>query len=317
MSPRRTKSALRELSPSKFDQEFHENIGQTLARLTRVGSQATIAPLLSEAIRDLSILRSIIERASRQIVFRRRLPAAFGRRPFFVTPDAALAYLKPGYAGFSDLIEVASTCVNEGDCVWDIGGNVGLFSFLAAHKVGPGGTVVCFEPDPFLASMVQRSTRLAANHDRNINVLCAAVSDSTGIAQFSIAERGRASNSLQQSQARSQAGGIRYTQFVPTTTLDAMLSVFAPPTFIKIDVEGVEHLVLEGARMLLEQCRPQLYIEVGGRQSAAVTAVLKSFNYEMFDGSQPLASQQPGSKCAFNTLAVPAERLSIIRAFAA
>lgn len=263
------------------------------------------------------MFRSVLERVSRGIVFRRRLPANFGRRPFLVTPDSALAYLKPGFSEFSDLITIASECIQEGDCVWDIGGNVGIFSFLSSHKVGPEGTVVCVEPDPVLASLVQRSARLSANLDRNINVLCAAVSRKTEVAKFSIAERGRSSNSLQEIGARSQTGGIRYTQYVPTTTLDAMLSVFPPPTFIKIDVEGAERLVLEGGQTLFEQYRPQLYIEVGARQSANVSAILRSFDYQLFDGSVPVAGQEPGSKCVFNTLAVPTERLTIRRAFAA
>ena len=173
------------------------------------------------------MLRSLSERIARNIVFRRRLPADFGRRPFYVTPDSALAYLKPGFAGFSDLITIASEYVREDDCVWDIGGNVGLFSLLAAHQVGTGGTVICAEPDPILASLVQRSARLKANSDRTICVVCTAVSNKSEIARFSIAERGRSSNSLQETGHRSQAGGTRYTQFVPTTTLDAMLSCAA------------------------------------------------------------------------------------------
>ncbi len=245
---------------------------------------------------------------ARHVVFRRRLPAKFGRRPFYVTPDSALAYLKPGFAGFSDLITVASERVGKGDCVWDIGANVGFFGLMASHKVGSEGTVVCVEPDPILASLVQRSAGLSVNQDCCINVLCAAVSSTREITQFFIAGRGRSSSSLLDTSACSQTGGTRYTQFVPTTTLDTMLSVFPPPTLLKIDVEGAEELVLQGGRQLLEQFRPQLYVEVGTRQSPNVTALLRSFDYELFDGTQSLASQQPGSKCVCNTLAVPAER---------
>lgn len=263
------------------------------------------------------MLRSIAERVARKIVFQRRLPAAFGRRPFFVTPDSALAYLKPGFAEFNDLMKVASESVNDGDCVWDIGGNVGIFSFLAAHQVGAQGTVVCVEPDPVLASLIQRSIRLNANHDRDINVLCAAVSNKQGIAKFAVAERGRSSNSLQETGHRTQAGGTRYTQFVPTATLDSMLSVFPPPTFIKIDVEGAEELVLEGGSRLLDQCRPQIYVEVGPSHFSSVSALLKSFDYDLFDGSLSPEGQQPCSECVFNTLALPRERQMNFRAFAA
>ncbi|MEO2033952.1 MAG: FkbM family methyltransferase [Planctomycetaceae bacterium] len=258
------------------------------------------------------MLRSIAERVARRIVIRRRLPSAFGRRPFYATPDSALAYLKPGFAAFNDLIAVAAEFVQEGDCVWDIGGNVGIFSFLSSHRVGDSGTVVCVEPDPVLASLIQRSAQLPQNLDRAIHVLCAAVSSTTEVAQFSIAERGRSSNSLQKTGHRTQAGGSRYTQFVPTITLDTMLSAFSPPTFIKIDVEGAEQLVLEGGRKLFEQYRPRLYVEVGPQQFTGVTAILRSLDYQVFDGTQPIAGQQPGATCVFNTLAVPAEQ-SLLR----
>ena len=254
------------------------------------------------------MLRTIAERVARRIVIRRRLPSTFGRRPFYVTPDSALTYLKPGFAAFSDLIMIASECVQGGDHVWDIGGNLGIFSFLASHRVGTAGTVVCVEPDPVLASLIQRSARLSENQDLNTHVLCTAVASKSEIAQFSIAARGRSSNSLQDSTGRSQAGGTRYTQFVPTITLDSMLSVFPAPTFIKIDVEGAERLVLEGGRMLLEHCRPQLYVEVGKQHSTAVSALFRSFDYQLFDGTQREAQRQPRSTCVFNTLAIPSEQ---------
>lgn len=254
------------------------------------------------------MLRKMAERIARGVILRRRLPPAFGRRPLYVTPDSALAYLKPGFAAFRDLIAIASDSIQEDECVWDIGANVGIFSLMASHRVGPLGTVVCVEPDPFLASLVQRSAQLPPNRDRTINVLCAAVSSRTEVAQFSIAERGRASSSLQETNARSQTGGTRYTQFVPTTTLDAMLTAFPPPTLIKIDVEGAERLVLEGGRRLLEVHRPRLYIEVGHSQSMAVSTVLRSLDYDLFDGTRPVAGQQACTTCVFNTLAVPSEK---------
>ncbi|MEQ9411649.1 MAG: FkbM family methyltransferase [Fuerstiella sp.] len=251
------------------------------------------------------MLRSITERLARRIVFQRRLPPAFGRRPLYVTPDSALGYLKPGFAGFSDLIEMAAGYVTEGDCVWDIGANVGLFSLLAAHRAGEGGSVVSVEADPVLAALIQKTVSLPRNADRMINVLCAAVSDRTGISEFRIAARGRSSSHLQVARHRSQTGGTRYTHFVPTTTLDDMQAVFLPPTFIKIDVEGAELLVLQGGLRLLEETRPTIYIEVSDKESASVSELLLSFGYQLFDGTQPIVGQKAGQRCVFNTLAIP------------
>lgn len=255
------------------------------------------------------MLRQFAERMSRNIVIRRRLPKEFGRRPFYVSPDSALAYIKPGFSGFSDLTSIVSECVKPGHCVWDVGGNLGVFSFLAADRVGEAGAVVTVEPDPFLASLIQKSILLNENQDRTISVLCAAISEQSGIARFLVAERGRSSNSLEQTGQRSQAGGTRYSQFVPTTTLDQMLDIFPEPQFLKIDVEGAEALVLKGGSRLLKDIRPQIYVEVGAQQSKEVTDFFKPLGYTLFDGNADFPQCFPVTECTFNTLAVPSETI--------
>lgn len=43
------------------------------------------------------------------------------------------------------------------DCFYDVGANIGFYSVLAGHLVGPGGSVVAFEP------ALQNAARLYAN----------------------------------------------------------------------------------------------------------------------------------------------------------
>src|SRR4051812_19690833 len=45
-------------------------------------------------------------------------------------------------------MQVISPYVQDGDCVVDVGANVGFISVLLARLVGPGGQVHAFEPDP-------------------------------------------------------------------------------------------------------------------------------------------------------------------------
>lgn len=254
------------------------------------------------------MIRALIERLSRNRVMRRRLPPQFGSRMLAVSPDAALQYLKPDWtAGSKDLLAAAERSIAPGYRVWDIGGNVGVFAFAAAHRAGPNGEVVAVEPDPFLAGLLQTSAGFTSNQDMNVHVLCAAVSDNVGIARFKVAARGRASNSLEQVGHRSQACGSRCVQHVPTITLDSMLNHFSAPNFLKIDVEGAEVMVIAGAKRVLSECRPTIYIEVGKQQSMDVTRQLKGYEYTLLDGDA--RDRRELSSCVWNTLAVPSESL--------
>jgi len=254
------------------------------------------------------MIRSLAEKLSRRVVLRRRLSQEFGRRPFYASPDSALSLLKPNLSAFDDLADVCRQLVKPGDCSWDLGGNLGIFSLMAAHQAGPDAVTVCIEPDPFLASLIQRTSLLPANADRTIHTFCSAVCNEQGIAEFLVADRGRSSNALAETGARSQAGGVRYRQYVPTTTLDSMLDFFPAPDVLKIDVEGAEVMVLQGGQRLLQDIRPTLYIEVGNDETDMITALLRNAGYDMFALSD---LKNPLTSCVFNTLAVPSENASV------
>jgi hypothetical protein len=55
------------------------------------------------------------------------------------------------------LLRNAIELVRPGDVVWDIGANVGLFSFAAAAPAGSAGKIVSFEADVWLAVLLRRS----------------------------------------------------------------------------------------------------------------------------------------------------------------
>ena len=112
-------------------------------------------------------------------------------------------------------------------------------------------------------------------------LVCAAASNDNGLAEFSIAMRGRASNHLAVVGGRSQTGGERARILVPTITLDSLLDTLLPPTFVKIDVEGAEVMVLEGATRLLAEVRPVLYLETGAATHAACEKMLTDAGYAL------------------------------------
>ena len=112
-------------------------------------------------------------------------------------------------------------------------------------------------------------------------VVPAAAYSAAGLAEFSVARRGRASNHLSEFAGSTQSGGERRRLVVPTITLDALLERVLPPSLAKIDVEGAELAVLQGARTILETHRPVLYVESGDETRDACRALLSAFGYSM------------------------------------
>lgn len=218
-------------------------------------------------VQKMPVVRSALEGWARGRRVIRRLPN--GHR-IYVSPDAQLKYL---YKKFDvDLIAICDRYVDEKSVVWDIGSNCGVFAFSAARAQ----QIVAVEADPFLANLIQDSTIL---NGISVMLVAAAASSQQGLASFSIAKRGRASNHLTQVSGRSQTGGERGRLVVGTVTLDQLLSLGLPPTLIKIDVEGAEADVLRGASRVLHEVRPVLYLETAANTHSECEALLRTAGY--------------------------------------
>jgi len=254
----------------------------------------------------MNVLRTVAERLSRGVVFRRRLPKEFGRGQIFVSPDAGLRFYRPNLAvGDAILFKMANELVKAGDVVWDVGANVGLFTFAAASRAGKSGEVIAIEADLWLVSLLRRSCNLL-DRCRNaaVTVLPAAASDSLSLAKFHIARRARSSNHLE-GVGSTQAGGTRSTEDVLAVTLDWLLERVAAPRVLKIDVEGMEHRVLAGATAVLSKARPVIWCEVDPLNKAEVTRILHAHDYDIFYANQTPSQRQPLAQAPWETLACP------------
>ena len=77
------------------------------------------------------------------------------------------------------------------------------------------------------------------------------------------------------------------------------------PGFVKIDVEGAELTVLQGAERLLSEVRPSVYIEVDEASAEAVFALFVRHGYAAFDPANDFGDDRPLAACIENTLFVP------------
>ncbi|AXC13215.1 methyltransferase, FkbM family domain protein [Acidisarcina polymorpha] len=261
----------------------------------------------------IKLLRQVAELLSRRRVFRRRFPAKYGSAQLYVTPECGLRYLRGNLESVDPmLLDLAAELVQPGAVVWDVGANLGLFSFAAAGLAGVDGQIFALEPDTYLVGLLRRSARLKNAHAAPVNVIPCAVADTMSLATFHIVQRARAANYLA-GHGASQTGGVRETQRVLTITLDWLATQIPTPDVIKIDVEGADLRVLYGAEELLRAKKPDLVCEVYEAIADDFTAFLSDLGYTLFDGNVPRETRRPISRAVYSTLAISKHKASLHR----
>lgn len=244
-------------------------------------------------------------------LFPKRMPKEFGGERILVTTRSDLRYLFPGLdrVGF-DLFSVVRSCIKRGDAVWDIGSNLGLFSLAARHMAGVEGRVYSLEADPAYAEVQARTVRSLKGEGSPISILCAAAADTNAVLEFNIPIKGHSRSHLSVVPG-NEPGDIAYTKQVPSVTLDWLLSYWRYPNFVKIDVEGAEHLVVRGATQLLTKIRPLVYFECNKLHVNILTRYFTDIDYDFFGVTADGLREEP--RLLFNTLLVPHERRSLLK----
>lgn len=151
----------------------------------------------------------------------------------------------------------------RGKTFWDIGANVGLYSIYAALK--SEAKVVAIEPVPANVQMLMKNLR--ANHlEKQVIVIPLSLTNTTGVASLSIP---------------SDEAGISHVVFRESFDFEGKKNQITPslntiglswkdmqnwfnleiPNYVKIDVDGIEHLILEGAGDILNQVE-EVLVEV-------------------------------------------------------
>lgn len=179
--------------------------------------------------------------------------------------------------------------VERGDTVCDVGANRGLFTYWLLKR---GARVLAFEPNPSLVHILRlRFGKHIARGD--VRIFETALSDAAGETVLHVPE-GLGPLATIDGNLVSQIG-VRVDHLrVPLARLDALAT--GDVSFIKVDVEGHEAKVLEGAAGLLAAHRPTLLIEAEERHRPgaveAVRAILEPFGYRGFflagEGAHPI-----------------------------
>jgi len=166
---------------------------------------------------------------------------------------------------------------------FDVGANIGLYGFLFKALV-PGGHVMLFEPDPDNAHFIRKT--MLRGELPNVQLLETAVGNHVGEVTFKrdlvTGATGtiRAGASFIERHHKAKPKDIQ----VRLTTLDRIAEGAGDPDLVKIDVEGVEADVLDGARNVIDRATPAIFFECNDKNSRSIIFErLQRTGYVMLD----------------------------------
>jgi len=172
--------------------------------------------------------------------------------------------------------------LSPNDVFIDVGAHVGYFTLLASRRVGPGGTVLSIEPNPF--ALEQLRENIERNNLHNVLVVHTACGESRNVVKLYLHAE---SNSSMASLYTSSAVASTAID-VPSTSLDDLCRDrgIRRVRLVKVDVEGAEVFVLRGMKRIMREMRPAIVLELHpqlleevGTPFDSVLALLQEFDY--------------------------------------
>ena len=173
--------------------------------------------------------------------------------------------------------------------VIDIGANVGFYSVLCAKNI-ERKKVLAVEPAPEAIERLRRNIHLNNVADK-VEIFTGVISNREGMTEIKIVRGREEYSSIGVMAHPSIANADWITEKVASTTLDALVEEKSlDPGFIKLDVEGVEHFVLEGAKKVLSVNRPIILSEIddfllrkNGSSARELIRLIAGYEYDVVD----------------------------------
>lgn len=171
-------------------------------------------------------------------------------------------------------------------CFLDVGANIGIYTW-EVRNYSPNRKIIAFEPDPNNFDLLQMT--LQHSDLKNINILPLGLSSVSIKATFLQDDLTSATGTLETENkpwVEQYLNGSAKKIFVNTTTIDEVITNPPTPSFVKIDVEGHELEVLQGAKKILNQEKPVLLVESFPPKQKKVIRYLQNIDYQIFDADR-------------------------------
>lgn len=167
---------------------------------------------------------------------------------------------------FEEIINnIYSSILQPGDQAIDVGSSLGRHTVAMAKSVGPGGKIFSFEPIP--GACKKQKNRLRKLSLTNVILENMAISNFAGKSTFRIIKDSPGISSLKPMPHQKD----HKVKIIKTDvgTLDMVVTDKTTIKFIKVDTEGGDFFVLQGAKQILTGSRPVIAFECGAYQKGA------------------------------------------------
>ena len=173
-----------------------------------------------------------------------------------------------------DEAELYQQLLRPGQVAVEAGANIGAHTVVLAQAVGPQGLVVAAEPQRIVYQML--CANLALNNLKNVQARICGFGAERGSLRVPPRDYDRDGNFGAVTLQPDGPG-----ELVPVQPIDAL--GLPQCHLIKVDVEGMEQAVLEGARDTITTHRPALYVENNKRdQSPSLISMLQDLDYRLW-----------------------------------
>lgn len=171
--------------------------------------------------------------------------------------------------------------------VVEVGSHIGLHAIPLA-RMAARGQVFCFEPQRILHQILCANSAL--NNCTNLHAANRAVGNARGMVEIAATDYATPWNygSFSVDRGFSTEGefrGLQRAERIEITRLDdeAAIAALRSVRLLKIDVEGFELQVIEGARKLIDAHRPVLFVENNKQENGdALIAAIRALGYECY-----------------------------------
>jgi FkbM family methyltransferase len=165
--------------------------------------------------------------------------------------------------------------IKEGDICWDIGANIGFYTCLFASLVGEKGMVVSFEPSSKCMEFLKDNVSM--NRFENVVMIKKAIGDSKEDKKlfYNSKDLAEGTASLKHSDKK------REFEIVEVEAIDNLFAALPGPDFIKIDVEGYQMELFQGAKKFFRNHTPIVMIEVEHDSNAReISNYIRNLGYD-------------------------------------
>lgn len=170
--------------------------------------------------------------------------------------------------------------IQPGDCVIDVGANIGFYTRYLSRLVGPDGEIHAFEPDAaHFQRLTQRAGRLC-----NVHVYHAAVGEKTGKITLYLSEDLNVDH-----RTYPVEEAVRRTAEIDCVRLDSYFSE-KKVDFVKMDIQGYEYAALQGMQTILQRnANIRMILEFwpeglrkAGSSPEAVLRFLQAYGFDLY-----------------------------------